>query len=221
MKGKGKIVTKRWIDACFTEQKKIPWRRYALDDDSKDEPESEEEIHNILSKKSDTPTKRKRSESESDDDMVVVDKRVKNGDDKKAEDEEPVVIKDDESVVVETSTSSQNVMEVSTDDELMSKSNNGSTLDLTQVQKPVYKDKIFYLNEDLPATDVIKLKNQISELMGKITERSSKANYIITENGRKLPHGAPGEVLIKTWVYECYELEAFIPTTRYKPKTLI
>lgn len=217
MKGKGKIVTKRWIDACFSEKKRLSWRRFALDDDAKEEPESEDEIHNVLSKKSSSPRrsppKRKRSESESDDDdMLVIDKRVKNGSEKKTDEDNVVVVLNDESEK-EINALSQNFIDVSTDDEIMSISN-GST----QAENQLYKDKSFYLNVDLPATDIIKLKNQISAMMGKVTERSSKADFIITETGRRLPKDVPGEVLTKIWVYECYELGALIPTTRYKPK---
>lgn len=203
VKGQGKIVTKRWIEACFNEQKRIPWRRFALDGEDKDEPESEEEIHNVL-KKPKSPSKPSLNESDSDDDMVVVDKRVVNGDAKK--DEVETIQIDDEDKA--------NAMNVSTDDDII----NGSNSSLTAIDNQVYKDKVFYLNEDLPATDVIKLKTQIVSMAGKITEKPSKANYIIT-TGKRLPENITGEVLTSLWVYECNELEALIPTTRYKPKT--
>lgn len=210
VKGKGKIVTKRWIEACFTEQKRIPWRRYALDGEDKDEPESEEEVHNILKKPS--PAKRKPSESGSDDDMVVVDKRKKNGDEEKVEAME--VAEDPPEVVPEAPQEvSRDVMDVSTDDEVM----NGSLADLTQVENQIYKGKTFFLNGDLPAIDIIKLKAQITSMMGKLTEKPSRADYIIS-TGKNLPQGTSAEVLTSLWVFECHELEAFIPTTRYKPK---
>lgn len=43
VKGKGKIVTRKWVEDCYMERKKLPWRRYALDKADKG-PESEEEI---------------------------------------------------------------------------------------------------------------------------------------------------------------------------------
>jgi len=30
VKGKGKIVTKSWVEECFSEKKRLPWRRYFL-----------------------------------------------------------------------------------------------------------------------------------------------------------------------------------------------
>lgn len=214
VQGKGKIVTKKWIEACFNDQKKLSWRRFALDSKEKDEPESEDEIHNILSKpkesSSKSPVKRKLSVSGSDDDdMVVVDKRVKNGDEKL----EKTSPKKDETktlMAIDKAAEPANIMEISTDDEVES-------CDVTQVENQVFKDKVFYLNKDLSATDVIKLKTQIQSMAGRVTERSSKAGFVIT-NGKNLPKDATGEVLTALWVTECHELEAIIPITRYKIK---
>lgn len=205
MKGKGKIVTKKWIEACYEEKKKLPWRRFALDRNEKDLSESEEEVH-VVELKAKSPEKRKFSVSGSDDDMVVVDKRVKNGEEQKL-----LVIDDEPEKKVAAET--QNVMEISTDDE---GGINGSNC-LTQAENQVFKDKIFYLNEDLSATDLIKLKTQIDSMMGTVTDKPSKANYIIT-TGKRIPEGITGELLTSLWVNECHELEAMIPTTRYKAK---
>lgn len=188
-------MTKKWIEACFNERKRIPWRRFALDTADQDEPESEAEIH--VEKKA-SPAKPKLPESGSEDDMVVVDKRVKNG-----EEATVVVDSDDDMVAVdkrkekseETAVKpAQNVMDVSTDDELMLKSCNGSA---TQADNQVFKNKTFYLNDDLPATDVIKLKNQITSMSGNVTGKPSKADYIITASGKRLPEGTSGEILTR------------------------
>lgn len=44
VRGKGKIVTKKWIEDCHSQRKRLPWRRYALDRNDHGKPESEEEI---------------------------------------------------------------------------------------------------------------------------------------------------------------------------------
>ncbi|XP_022901738.2 DNA repair protein XRCC1 [Onthophagus taurus] len=44
VQGKGKIVTKDWIPDCYAQRKRLPWRRYALDRNDQNKPESEEEI---------------------------------------------------------------------------------------------------------------------------------------------------------------------------------
>ena len=43
MKGKGKIITKEWVYACYAQKKRLPWRRFYLDKKDRGE-ESEEEI---------------------------------------------------------------------------------------------------------------------------------------------------------------------------------
>ncbi|TMW46146.1 hypothetical protein DOY81_008770 [Sarcophaga bullata] len=44
VKGKGKIVTPSWIEKCYSLKKYLPWRRYALDSNDLNKPESDEEI---------------------------------------------------------------------------------------------------------------------------------------------------------------------------------
>lgn len=43
VKGKGKIVKRSWIEDCYSQRKRLPWRRYALDRNDKGD-ESEEEV---------------------------------------------------------------------------------------------------------------------------------------------------------------------------------
>lgn len=246
MKGKGKIVGKYWIKDCFSEQKRLPWRRYSIVRGEKDEPESEDEIHNVLNKPkspSKSASKSLAFHSDSDDDMVVVDKRVKNGTDQNAEkpssqnadkppsqeananldeSDEVQILPEPEPVVIDLDDGNENnnneppsqksAMEVSTDDELMEE------VDPNHVENQVYKSKAFFLNDDLPATDVIKLNNQITAMEGRVTGKPAKADYIVAKTGHKLPQGVPGEVVTPLWVFECYELGAMIPTHRYKIK---
>lgn len=42
--GLGKIVTKEWIETCYSRRMRLPWRRFALHPPDKNQPESEEEI---------------------------------------------------------------------------------------------------------------------------------------------------------------------------------
>lgn len=48
MRGKGKIVTRAWIEDCYKQKKRLPWRRYALDSSDLNQPHSEEEELNEL-----------------------------------------------------------------------------------------------------------------------------------------------------------------------------
>ncbi|XP_064554886.1 DNA repair protein XRCC1 [Drosophila montana] len=45
VKGKGKIVTRQWIEKCYTLKKYLPWRRYALDTTESAQPESDVELY--------------------------------------------------------------------------------------------------------------------------------------------------------------------------------
>lgn len=44
VKGKGKIVKKEWIEECFTQRKRLPWRRFCLDRNDQKMDESEDEV---------------------------------------------------------------------------------------------------------------------------------------------------------------------------------
>jgi len=224
VRGKGKIVGKDWIEDCFKEQKNLPWRRYALSRSDKDGDESEAEIHNVLSKPPSATeaakekSVEKRKASDSDDDMVVVDRRLTNGNGSQAkedEDEKPMEV-DEPIEVNEKPMEVKSLADVTTDEEPMALQDNSMDATQAEAENKVYNGKTFYLNKDLPATDVIKLKNQIKLMMGTIIEKSSRAHFVISKYGNHLPTDATGEILKDRWVYECYDMECFIPTIRYK-----
>ncbi|XP_001964023.3 DNA repair protein XRCC1 [Drosophila ananassae] len=64
VKGKGKIVTRSWIEKCHSLRKYLPWRRYALDTADLGQPESDEELCD--------EAKKPRRESSDADDVVVL-----------------------------------------------------------------------------------------------------------------------------------------------------
>ncbi|XP_070136274.1 DNA repair protein XRCC1 [Drosophila bipectinata] len=64
VKGKGKIVTRSWLEKCHSLKKYLPWRRYALDTADLGQPESDEELCD--------ETMKPRRESSDADDVVVV-----------------------------------------------------------------------------------------------------------------------------------------------------
>lgn len=49
-KGNGKIVKRNWITECFTQKKRLSWRRFALDSKMTSQPDSEDEISDLASK---------------------------------------------------------------------------------------------------------------------------------------------------------------------------
>ncbi|KAH8236165.1 hypothetical protein KR026_001001 [Drosophila bipectinata] len=69
VKGKGKIVTRSWLEKCYSLKKYLPWRRYALDTADLGQPESDEELCD--------ETMKPRRESSDADDVVVVNENKK------------------------------------------------------------------------------------------------------------------------------------------------
>lgn len=225
MKGKGKIVTKKWIENCFSEQKKIPWRRFATDRDEKSADESEEEILCEWKKQETTV-----NADDSDDDMVVVDNRNK----KKVSPEKKKILKlesddDDDDMIVVDKRKPETVSSESVKDEPSNESNNeeqkenlhmeidsDSSIDITAIECEAFKNRVFYLNEDLPSSTVLKFTHIIRHMLGVLTKNPTKANFIITKHGRNLPKASDAKVVKDTWIQECHDLQAFIPTTRYE-----
>lgn len=79
VKGKGKIVTKDWIEKCHQDRKRYPWRRFCLDKNDKGE-ESEEEIHDIEK----NPKKEAQVEYDQDTDEEIENLRKKEAPKKEA-----------------------------------------------------------------------------------------------------------------------------------------
>lgn len=249
VKGKGKIVTMKWIEACFTEQKKIPWRRFATDRDEKKGKESDEEIHCKWNKPqtvfdSDSGGDN-NNDDDDDEDMVVIDKRkikvtteekkkspekVKKIDidnNKDDSDDDDMVVVDKRIAKISPSKMSIEKIEKKNDDEILNveeeqKENfiaefdSDSSIDITAIECQVFKNKIFYLNEDLPSSTQLKFSHIIRNMLGVLTKDPSKANYIITKQGKNLPKTSGAEVVKDIWIQECHDLQAFIPTMRYK-----
>ncbi|XP_020807463.1 LOW QUALITY PROTEIN: DNA repair protein XRCC1 [Drosophila serrata] len=67
VKGKGKIVTRSWIEKCYNLRKYLPWRRYALDTNDLGQPESDEELCDEARK----PSSRRESNEEDDETIKV------------------------------------------------------------------------------------------------------------------------------------------------------
>jgi hypothetical protein len=205
----------------------LPWRRFALDSSEKDEHESEEEVLSEWHRpKTVSSSKENQHSEDSDDDMLIVDKRkspVKQIviDDSDSEDDMKVVHsvakRDDDNGINESNDngrsppqSNQILQEEDYSEDSI------SSIDITTIECKVFNNRMFYLNDDLSATDRIRLADHIKQMLGIVTKNPYKADYIIAKQGKSFPKNAKGEVVKEVWVRECYELQAFIPTARYK-----
>lgn len=161
-----------------------------------------------------TPVKIKvESDNDDDDDMVVIDKRkispakgVFNDDD--VDDEKLNEVMEEKMEVEEEEEEQKENLNAAFDSD--------SSIDITAIECQVFKNKVFYLNQDLPSSTVLKFTHIIKNMLGVITKDPSKANYIITKHGRNLPKSTDAEVVKDTWIQECFDLQAFIPTNRYQ-----
>ena len=189
----------------------MPWRRFAVDRNDKSGDVSEEEIHCEWSK-----PKENSVDSDSDGDMLIVDKRKeekKNFPDTKVaddSDEDMVTVNKKVDLPVEIVESEDEPKEISMEVD------SDSSIDYSLVESEAFKGKIFYLNNDLASTSVIKFNHIIKYMLGSVTKDPSKANYIITRVGKELPKNTNAEVVKEMWIQECHDLKAFIPTTRYR-----
>jgi hypothetical protein len=78
-----------------------------------------------------------------------------------------------------------------------SKFTQDSVLSVTQIQvdKKIFDDKKFYLNQDLSATVKIKLERHILYLKGRITSKPEDADYVIADKAKHISKDIRAEVV--------------------------
>jgi BRCT domain, a BRCA1 C-terminus domain len=224
VRGKGKIVTKSWIESCFSEQKKIPWRHFALFPNDKAKPDSDEEILCEWNKK-----EKEEEYENSEDDMLIIEcskspvKVITNSDseqdmmtiDDRKHNEDMKIDVASSAAIDDSNNNARKTVENEPLVDSLSDNESVSSVDITKVECSIFEHKKFYLHNDLSATDVIKLKDRIKHMLGVLTKNASKADFIIAKSGRSLPQNCKGERVKDVWVHECYDLQVLIPTKRY------
>ncbi|EDV45884.1 DNA repair protein XRCC1 [Drosophila erecta] len=138
VKGKGKIVTRSWIEKCYELKKYLPWRRYALDTNDFGQPESDEEL-------CDEATRPRRDSSENDVDMLE-DSKLENTHDSALADRNKVDLNPDASSGIDTEDELQRVAE-----------NNGKKAKLRTPVQPKSRD-IYEVSTDEEDYLVLKQK---------------------------------------------------------------
>ena len=174
VKGKGKIVTKDWIEKCHRDKKRYPWRRFALDPKDKKKDESEEEIwdEKLIPKpeKKETPrksqTKEEDYEMDTDDEIEAMNKENEQNDGKAENDD------DDDDEAYDADTDVDDDMELSQ-----------STADLDFPQLPdFFHKKVFFLYGSFSDSKRKHIKRCIIAAGGKESQyMNSKVDLIITD----------------------------------------
>ncbi|XP_068141157.1 LOW QUALITY PROTEIN: DNA repair protein XRCC1 [Drosophila tropicalis] len=122
VRGKGKIVTRSWIEKCYALKKYLPWRRYALDTNDLGQPESDVELLD----ESMRPQTKLISQDDDNDDMDVefvpqdkenITHNISSGIDTEDELERVAEENNRKKKQNEMKTESRDVYEVSTDEE--------------------------------------------------------------------------------------------------------
>ncbi|GJQ65292.1 hypothetical protein Trydic_g7412 [Trypoxylus dichotomus] len=219
VKGKGKIVTQSWVTDCHTSRKKLPWRRYALDNNDKSKDESEEEIlEEVVNEVLDAPIENdgddddnrdNRSGSDTEDEIERIntlqklkEKHGTNSDRTKKISEDcspqPIYTFDDD-----------------TDDEV---SKSGAENGLPSLPN-FFEDKVFYINNNLSIDEKKTLVKYITACNGTIkTSLSNDVNYLIATKEDKLDlndlHSGIS-IVHPNFVYECFNFKMIVPLDKF------
>ncbi|XP_053658071.1 DNA repair protein XRCC1 [Anopheles marshallii] len=196
VQGKGKIVKQDWIEKCYTNRKRLSWRKFALDTAEANVSDSEGEIVDILNKPPDVV---QPAESRIIPSLVEkVQEEAVMLHELSDTDEEPGV------------TIARKVYDKSTEDEGDHNENNvAGSLDF-------FKGKKFYLHQELGAVDKIKLEKYIETFSGAVSNEMAGVDYVIARSKHVLPFDCRAELVKPLWVYECNDMECLIPVNRYR-----
>uniref|UniRef100_A0AAG5D003 BRCT domain-containing protein n=1 Tax=Anopheles atroparvus TaxID=41427 RepID=A0AAG5D003_ANOAO len=188
VRGKGKIIKKEWITACYNNRKRFSWRKFAMDSEEANEPDSEDEIVDIANKPPELVDARPDVE---EGEAVMLHELVESDSD------------DGGAARAHAS------YDLSTEDE-REPNGDGSTGGMD-----FFKGKSFYLDSELDAVDIIKLKRSIQAYKGTIRKDLQDVDYVISRYKHKLPPSSRAKLVKPLWIYECDDMECLIPITRY------
>uniref|UniRef100_A0A182W0W0 BRCT domain-containing protein n=1 Tax=Anopheles minimus TaxID=112268 RepID=A0A182W0W0_9DIPT len=195
--GKGKIVKKDWIEKCYTNRKRLSWRKFALDTAEANVSDSEDEIVDIANKPAE----------------VVEPLQIRNT-------APPLVEKAQEEAVMLHELSdtdeepgaiiARKVYDKSTEDE------GDRYADNVVGSLEFFKGKTFYLHQELGAVDMMKLEKYIETFKGTVSKEMTGVDYVIARSKHTLPFNSRAELVKPLWVYECNDMECLIPVNRYR-----
>ncbi|XP_065084161.1 DNA repair protein XRCC1 [Ochlerotatus camptorhynchus] len=222
VRGKGKIIKKDWIERCHALQKRLSWRKFALDSSEAEQTDSEGEIVDIANKPSPTGSRDKTKESkghvrETDeealahydlDDVELVENPKPDTVEISGSDTEEEI----ERVKQKKQTKETGAMyDKSTEDE----GQNGNADAFAPLE--FFKGKTFFVDPEIGAVDMIKLERYIQLYKGTVAKTPAEAYYIVTRNNKPMGENFKGELIKPLWVYECHDMECLIPSQRYRP----
>ncbi|XP_050083258.1 DNA repair protein XRCC1 [Anopheles aquasalis] len=190
VKGKGKIVEKDWIEKCYSLRRKLSWRKFALDTEECQVTDSEDEIVDIAQR----PVEEEPL-------------TVSDGDETTTE-QERVRVEAGHSEV-QPDENGRMPYDISTDDEA------GCNDDQSKGGLDFFKEYTFFIDRDVGAVDTMKLERFIKTYRGTMIKAINDADFIVTRSKRLVESTCKGRLVKPLWIFECHEMECFIPVDRY------
>ncbi|XP_048521816.1 DNA repair protein XRCC1 [Dendroctonus ponderosae] len=199
VRGIGKIVKKKWLDDCYNERKKLPWRRYALDKADKG-PESEEEICEKQDTSSSEAEQPDAIHVDSDDDVM---ERGSDTDERIAEIQRK-----------QADSKATDIFSLDTDSDSPDETPKGD-LEIKHKLKDFFEDKLFYVDEALEDSLAKKIKQHVAAYNGILIEDLvSSIDIIVTnkENCKVLKDILPSATCVAPdWIWECHNRQMLVP----------
>ncbi|XP_004520178.1 DNA repair protein XRCC1 isoform X2 [Ceratitis capitata] len=211
VRGKGKIVTRAWIEDCHKQKKYLPWRRYALDSNDLTQPESEDEVldeslrpaqpssDSNVTKNSIANAAREistvSSGSDTDDDIQRV---LENNANKNKEKQGTV-------------SHSKTVFDLSTEEEVYLTAK--TKLDANM--KSLFNGLIFFICSDIRSAERKRIENIIKLNQGLITLCPKEAELFISIGEAIESKTKNGKVIKPDWIYESIDMEMKVPLEKY------
>ncbi|XP_053950988.1 DNA repair protein XRCC1 [Anastrepha ludens] len=221
VKGKGKIVTRSWIEDCNKQKKCLPWRRYALNGSDLNQPESEEEVldeslrPNALpvvknnSKNVDVNTTDSLHSARSSNEIIST---ISSGSD--TEDDIERVLQNKRSHCTAEANETRSAFDASTEEEdFLAKK---VKIEANLKGGMILKGLVFFICEDITSAERKIVENLIKTNGGTISFEMNEAQYLIS-NGLSTDkiRSKYGSLVKPDWIYECNDMEIKVPINKY------
>ncbi|XP_052801501.1 DNA repair protein XRCC1-like isoform X2 [Mya arenaria] len=238
VKGKGRIVDKKWIGDCYKQKKLLPWRDYRLGDaDSPDEDSEEEIITKTPAKQSKAKPTPKRKDSTpppipavSDSDEEMYGGATDSGEDTEDEirkmKEKEAGKKGGPSKKSPIKPATDDPYGVETDEDEPGPSKSGADSDSADSGLPelpdFLQDKNFFIYGSMDVTERRLMNRYIVAYGGELEDyMSDKVNYVVSSakwdnNFDDALSDNPNLVFVKPkWVHVCHDKQKLVPHQPY------
>lgn len=222
----GKIVKRHWLEKCHQLRKRVPWRRYALDDREAGKPESDDEILDESMRPATSSTERSPEEDRAlslyDKDEITHKNVISSGED--TEDELDRVRSKTDVGSQERKTTSRR-KESSPNQSVVISSDEESYITVKDqlavmtgkegysvTRKGLFAGKKIFLSTSLGTDDREKLSRLLREHKATISDKDSNSNVIVSTKNEM---NVIKDYVTPQWVYESCIMNCSLPTELY------